>query len=74
MSTSCCKGRAHRKKAPRDAPPRQVHVHGVKAEEVGHAYGPARNSVSRMVSKHYKINVETALEVRFCTCLVATTC
>ena len=43
------------------------------AEEVGHAYGPARNSVSRMVSKHYKINVETALEVRFCTCPVART-
>ena len=42
-------------------------------EEVGHAYGPARNSVSRMVSKHYKINVETALEVRFCTCPVART-
>ena len=40
-------------------------------EEVGHAYGPARNSVSRMVSKHCKINVETALEVRFCTCPVA---
>ena len=37
---------------------------------VGHAYGPARNSVSRMVSK---INVETALEVRFCTCPVART-
>ena len=39
----------------------------------GHAYGPARNSVSRMVSKHCKINVETALEVRFCTCPVAHT-
>ena len=39
-------------------------------EEVGHAYGPARNSVSRMVSM---INVETALEVRFCTCPVART-
>ena len=43
------------------------------AEEVGHAYGPARNSVSRMVSKHCKINVETALEVCFCTCPVART-
>ena len=46
---------------------------GTRSEEVGHAYGPARNSVSRMVSKHYKINVETALEVRFCTCPVART-
>ena len=44
-----------------------------EAEEVGHAYGPARNSVSRMVSEHCKINVETALEVRFCTCPVART-
>ena len=43
------------------------------SEEVGHAYGPERNSVSRMVSKHCKINVETALEVRFCTCPVART-
>ena len=42
-------------------------------EEVGHAYGPARNSVSHMVSEHCKINVETALEVRFCTCPVVRT-
>ena len=48
-------------------------TYGVESEEVGHAYGPARKSVSRMVSKHYKINVETALEVRFCTCPVART-
>ena len=49
--------------------------HGMHGDEteVGHAYGPARNSVSRMVSKHCKINVETALEVRFCTCPVART-
>ena len=42
-------------------------------EEVRHAYGRARNSVSRMVSEHYKINVATALEVRFCTCPVERT-
>ena len=42
-------------------------------EEVGHAYGRARNAVSRMVSKHCKISVATALEVRFCTCPVAGT-
>ena len=35
------------------------------AEEVGHAYGRARNAVSRMVSKHCKISVATALEVHF---------
>ena len=34
-------------------------------EEVGHAYRPTWNSVSRMVSKHCKINMETALKVRF---------
>ena len=32
------------------------------SEEVGHAYGCARNSVSRMVSKHCEISVATALE------------
>ena len=42
-------------------------------EEVGHAYGRARNAVSRMVSKHCKISVATVLEVRFCTCPVAGT-
>ena len=42
-------------------------------EEVGHAYGRARNAVSRMVSKHCKISVVTALEVRLCTCPVAGT-
>ena len=42
-------------------------------EEVGHAYGRARNAVSRMVSKHCKISVAMALEVRFCTCPVAGT-
>ena len=41
----------------------------LSSEEVGHAYGCARNSMSRMVSKHCKISVATALEVRFCTCL-----
>ena len=41
--------------------------------EVGHAYGRARNAVSRTVSKHCKISVATALEVRFCTCPVAGT-
>ena len=61
-------------------PPDVIHVIGFprdcprpSPEEVGHAYGPARNSVSRMVSKHCEINVETALEVRFCTCPVART-
>ena len=44
-----------------------------RPEEVGHAYGRARNSVSRMVSKHCKIRVATALEVRFWTCPVAGT-
>ena len=39
------------------------------AEEVRHAYGRVRNSVSRMV----QINVATALEVRFCTCPVEQT-
>ena len=43
------------------------------AEEVRHAYGRARNSVSRMVSEHCKINVATALEVRFCPCPVEQT-
>ena len=42
-------------------------------EEVRHAYGRARNSVSRMVSEHCKINVATALEVGFCTCPVELT-
>ena len=42
-------------------------------EEVGHTYGPARNSVSRMVSEHCAINVETAVEMRFCTCPAAGT-
>ena len=46
---------------------------GPGAEEVGHAYGRARNSVSRMVSKHCEISVATALEVRFWTCPVART-
>ena len=50
-----------------------VIVYCFSAEEVGHAYGSARNSVSRMLSKHCKINVEMALEVRFCTCPVACT-
>ena len=48
-----------------------LHNHGwLASEEVGHAYGCARNVVSRMVSKH---SVATALEVRFCTCPVAET-
>ena len=47
--------------------------HETTSEEVGHAYGRARNAVSRMVSKHCKISVATALEVRFCTCPVAGT-
>ena len=38
---------------------------GYGPEEVGHAYGPARNSVSRMVSEHCAINVDTAVEMRF---------
>ena len=46
---------------------------GCHPEEVRHAYGAARNSVSRMVSEHCKINVATALEVRFCTCPIAGT-
>ena len=45
----------------------------VNSEEVGHAYGRARNAVSRMVSKHCKISVATTLEVRFFTCPVAGT-
>ena len=45
----------------------------LRSEEVGHTYGPARNSVSRMVSKHCKINVMTVLKVHFCTCPVAET-
>ena len=40
------------------------------SEKVGHTYGHARNSVSCMVSKHCKINVET---VCFCTCPVVRT-
>ena len=50
-------------------------LRSVKAapEEVGHAYGCARNAVSRVVSKHCKISVATALEVCFCTCPVAGT-
>ena len=51
---------------------RSVTAHA-QSEEVGHAYGRARNAVSRMVSKHCKISVATALEVRFCTCPVAGT-
>ena len=42
-------------------------------EEVRHAYGRARNSVSRIVSEHGKSNVATALEVRFCTSRVELT-
>ena len=42
---------------------------GVVHKEL-HDYGPARNSVSRTLSK---INVATAFEVRFCTCLLALT-
>ena len=38
-----------------------------------HAYGRARNSVSRIVSEHGKINVATALKVHFCTCPVERT-
>ena len=44
-----------------------------RPEEVRHAYGRARNSVSRIVSEHSKINVATALEVCFCTCPVELT-
>ena len=47
--------------------------HVAWAEEVRHAYGRARNSVSRIVSEHYEINVATALEVRFCTSRVELT-
>ena len=45
----------------------------VRSEEVRHAYGRARNSVSRIVSEYYKIDVATALEVRFCTSRVELT-
>ena len=47
--------------------------HKTSTEEVRHAYGRARNSVSRIVSEHGKINVATALEVRFCTSRVELT-
>ena len=46
---------------------------GSQSEEVRHAYGRSRNSVSRMVSERCKINVATALEIRFCTCPVERT-
>ena len=40
-----------------------LNVQNFAPEEVGHAYGPAWNYVSRMVSKHWKINVEMALKM-----------
>jgi len=40
------------------------------AEEIGHAYGPARNSVSRMVSQDQRGDGSRSA---FCTCPVART-
>ena len=47
--------------------------YGQGSDQLGHAYGHARNAMSHMVSKHCKISVATALELRFCTCPFAGT-